>query len=300
MLIVPDNIAKMIQQVFSAAQLQYRIGEANPQAQDQIIGIIQGIAFEAKRDILPLSKAANQAGNVVIFSSEYIQPYDIIDIDANKITVEVARVKRSIYIKLEQVCSEDNLRQESGTITACRQLLEDWGWQYNKVVINGEDIVTIKVGKSTNLLVIKVSPQGYDAWNNIVGNQELPITFTMISPQGDYYYFYRYRLINLGKNDRTGIQLLAEENSIVPGPCSEDFDIAEGLDENDMPIIAEIPEWLYRSLKRQGIVDKYSGRSLIDLQNEVKRRRLATKNIYPNKDEAIQALVNDDLRRMTN
>lgn len=292
MLIVPDDIAKKITILADKLQALYNLAYTTTQVtQDQYTQYSQEAIVKANQEILPLLQEANQAGQVFVFSvsgSQYIQPYDITSIEIRGVIIEIrAGTKRQI--DLRAICADFMV---SDVTLACQRLLNEWGLQYE---LNGdEDALMMVIGKAPGLMAVKVTPEGYNQWNEIVRGYELPITFTLIAPNGDYYYLYNYRdIIFMGTPSFPGIELLYERN--IPAPCSVDYDIAEGLDENDQLIIADIPNWLYDVFRAQAANNRYGGKKLNQLQTLAKSRGLP---ITGTKEDLIQRLAQRETNDM--
>lgn len=239
--------------------------------------------------ILPKLKEANQAGQVFVFSvsaSQYIQPYDINEFIIDGVLLET-RAGTQRKIVYNNICSENETTDE---VVGCRRLMNEWGWRHKVIDTPNGPTIGIIPGKDSGITVVKVSQDGIDQWEQLITQNELPITFTYLTPDGTYYYFYQFHVKGyVGIARLPGIEYL-DLLDVVPAPCNEDYEVIEGL-EGDFPTLAPMPEWLYNTFKLAANQQVYGKLTIIQLRKNLQTRGLPTTG---SKEEMIARLADDD------
>lgn len=283
MIVVPREINNIITN--GLRDIFNRVFEANRNITiAQVQGISEQVDEIVSKELLPVLQQTLQEGNLFVFSltqKQYINPVSIQSMTGSFVDIET-RPGVVRKFRLSNMCSEDIVLY--GT-TACHQLMKDWGM----TVTGREDNLEIITGPKSNVVVIRVRPDAYDEWIDVVGDRELPITLTIIDPNETYYYFFQY----IGAQDLStrimGKISFHTNGSPIPAPCTENYEIVDGLDENDIPIIADMPDWLYDFLSE---VPDYSTFTIIQLRRALRERGL---NEDGSKEELVQRLQRDDL-----
>lgn len=239
MIVLPDDLANKVNNRLAELFNTKTETFVNADVFTQRMAQAQG---KARLELLPLLRRALSEGNLHVFSESektYIAPLTINGIDMTHVTIQTKPgVIRNFPIRY--ICGESDVLG-----TPCEQLMRSWGFQ-TTFIMNQLEIVT---GQSSSVVVVAVKPEAYNEWLEVVGNNELPITFTYITPNGTYYYFYQYQGVEDLPTIIAGGLSLQTNGSWVLAPCSDEFEVVEGLDD-DFPEIADMPDWLYDYFKQ--------------------------------------------------
>lgn len=131
------------------------------------------------------------------------------------------------------------------TLEQCQELLTSWGWQVTPLLLE-EGNWAIVTGEASGIVVLTITPEGLDYWNQLIVEQEMPVTLLVTNADNNYYFAYA------GTEDIPNLALGNHEiiyhsnDDWVPSFCF-DGEIIEGFE--DQPIITPMPNWLYLFLK---------------------------------------------------
>ena len=188
------------------------------------------------------------------------------------------------------------------TIEECQDIVKEWGW-INIPLVAGKpnynlppEEIGIVTGKSSGIVVLTISSLGLDYWEEVLGENFFPITFTVVSRDGSYSYYFLYKgtadIPNLVIGDDISFHTT---NDYVVAPCFDQYEIVKGF--SDRPIIAELPNWLHLFLleslqeSTKQVID-YTTLRVVDLKQLLRQKGLP---FTGRKEDLIRRLQEDDI-----
>lgn len=187
------------------------------------------------------------------------------------------------------------------TIDECQNLLKEWGWA-SIPLVHGQpaegqkpEELGILTGKPSRLVVLTISPQSIDYWKEVIGDNELPITFTVISIDDEISYYFH----DVGLGDIPSFVIgddifFRTTGDFVVAPCFDQYEIVEGF--TNRPLLAVMPTWLSSFLRnslREETID-YTKLRLPELKELLRQRKLP---VSGRKEDLVRRLENDDRKK---
>lgn len=191
------------------------------------------------------------------------------------------------------------------TIKECQDFISEWGWQ-SVPLVSGQpnynqepEEIGILTGEPSKIVVLTISPTGIDYWKQVIGDNDPPITFTVMSNDDEIsYYFHNISIDDLPSFAIGDDIFFRSTGDFVVAPCFEQYEIVEGF--ADKPLLAIMPTWLSSFLReslQQEETEKpnYQTLRIVDLKQLLRDRKLP---VTGRKEDLIRRLEDDDRRRM--
>ena len=268
---------------------------------EEIVTTLYEIGFPGIRVIIPRFLFAIHGEDLAL---DLDDPTDQEIDDLNELIAKVKTPKQQEVAPKAEIPTQQEVTPEveipPTTLQGCRDLLTEWGWQLIPLVQGKPNYeqepeeLGVVTGQASGLVVLTISPNGLDYWKQVLGNNEIPLTFTVVSVDDEISYYFQ----NIGVDDIPNLAIgddifFHSNDDFVVAPCSERYEVVEGL--VDTPLLGVIPTWLANFL-RESLHDEkpdYTKLRIPELKQLLRDRNLP---VTGRKDELIRRIEESDRR----